>query len=74
MRQWGLVLGRHSTLALTIGHRHQLVAQLRRSLPCGPQRPFPVLTLVVLGSGIHIALAVAQHGVNDSGQLVGPWP
>ena len=47
-----------------------MISQWRRSLLRGPQRPLAILTLVVLGSGIHVSLAVAQHGVDDSGQLV----
>ena len=39
---------------------------------CGAQCPVPVLTHLVFGSSIYVLLAVAQHGVVDPGQLVGP--
>ena len=56
---------------LTIGHGHQLVAQLRRPALGRAQRPLLILSLVVFRAGIHVFLAVAQHGIDEPSQLVG---
>ena len=58
-------------MVLGIGHGHQLVAQLRRPTLGRAQRPLLILTLVVFRTSIHVLLAVAQHGVDEPGQLVG---
>ncbi len=57
-------------MARSIGHRHQLVAQLMRLPFRSAQRPLLILTLIVFGAGIHVVLPEAQHGVDQSGQLV----
>ena len=44
---------------LSIGKRHQLVAQLGRPALGRAQRPVLVLTFVVFGASIHVLLAVA---------------
>ena len=56
--------------SLGIGYGHQLVAQLGGTPLGGAERPLTILAFVVLCAGIHVRLAVAQHGVNDAGQLV----
>ena len=56
---------------LTIGHGHQLVAQLCRPALCRTQRPLLILSLVVFRAGIRVLVAVAQHGIDDASQLVG---
>ena len=43
-------------LVLTIGHGHQLVAQLCRPALCRTQRPLLILSLVVFRAGIHVFL------------------
>ena len=53
-----------------IGHWHQIVPQLRRPTLGRAQRPVLILLLVVLRAGIHVFLPVAQHGVDEPGQLV----
>ena len=53
------------------GHWHQLIAQLRRPTLCRAQRPLLISTFVVFGPGVHVLLAVAQHGIDDASQLVG---
>ena len=58
-------------MVLSIGHGHQLVAELGRPPFCRAQRPLLILALVVLGAGINVILAVPQHGIDDAGQLVG---
>ena len=58
-------------MVLTIGQGHQLVAQLCRPALCRMQRPLLILTFVVFGAGIEVFLAVAQHGIDEPGQLVG---
>ena len=55
----------------SIGHWHQLVAQLCGPSLSGAYRPLLVLTFVVLRSGAHVPLRLAQHGVDEPGQLVG---
>ena len=37
----------------------------------GAQRPLLILAFVVLRTGIHVVLAMAQHGIDEPGQLVG---
>ena len=54
-----------------IGHGHQLIAQLSRPALGRTQGPLLILPLVVFSAGIHVLPAVAQHGIDESGQLVG---
>ena len=54
----------------SIGHGHQLVSQLGRPPFCRAQRPLLILTFIVFGAGIHVILAVPQHGIDDAGQLL----
>ena len=49
---------------LTIGHGHQLIAELRGPPFGSAQRPLLVLMFVVFGTGVHVLLAVAQHGID----------
>ena len=49
----------------------KLVAQLGRPTLGGAQRPLLILSLVVFRTSIHVLLAIAQHGVDEPGQLVG---
>ena len=56
---------------LVIGHGYQPVAQLGRPTLRRAQCPLLVLCLVVFSAGIHVFLAVPQHGIDKSGQLVG---
>ena len=58
-------------MVLTIGHGHQLVAQLGRPALGRAQRPLLISTFVVFRANIHVPLSVAQHGIDDAGQLVG---
>ena len=37
----------------------------------GAQRPLLILAFVVFSAGIHVVLAMAQHGIDEPGQLVG---
>ena len=53
------------------GHWNQLVVQLGRTTLCRAQRTLLILTFVVFGAGIHVVLAVPQHGIDDASQLVG---
>ena len=55
----------------SIGHGHQPVAQLSRPTLCRTQGSLLILALVVFRAGIHVFLAVAQHGIDEPGQLVG---
>ena len=55
---------------LRLGHRHQLVAELGRSAFGRMQCPLLILTFVVFSAGIHVLLAVTQHGIDESRQLV----
>ena len=52
----------------SIGHGHQPVAQLSRPTLCCTQGS---LLIVVFSAGIHVFLAVAQHRIDEPGQLVG---
>ena len=54
-----------------VGYWYQLVAQLGRPTLGGAQRPLLILSLVVFRTSIHVLLAIAQHGVDEPGQLVG---
>ena len=54
----------------SIGHGHQPVAQLSRPALCCTQGSLLILALVVFSAGIHVFLAVAQHGIDEPGQLV----
>ena len=67
-RWW--VEGHARIMVLSIGHWHQLVAQLCRPALCRPQCPLRILALVVFGTSIHLLLAVPQHGIDQPGQLM----
>ena len=55
----------------SIGHGHQLLAQFGRPAFGRKQRPLLILSLVVFSAGIRVLPAVAQHGIDEPGQLVG---
>ena len=56
-------------MVLSIGHGHQLVAELGRPPFSRAQRTVLILALVVFDASIHVVLAVAQHGIDEPGQL-----
>ena len=56
-----------SARSTVIGHGHQL----RGSVLGGAQRPLLMLGFAALGARIPVIVAVAQHGVDELGRLVG---